>query len=138
VARLARDAPESASQIRGEAHFSSFKVIAGSEFDVQQGLSGLKRLMNEVIKPTARKLGIPEVGWKMLRRWNSTVMNEEHFSDRVRQTRLGHASPIVTNEHYTVVRDSVSRRAAEAIDRRLEESRKNSSKNVGTPEAVGV
>jgi len=98
----------------------------------------LKRLLNEVIKPTARKLGIPEVGWKMLRRWNSTVMNEEHFSDRVRQTRLGHASPIVTNEHYTVVRDSVSRRAAEAIDRRLEESRKNSSKNVGTPEAVGV
>jgi len=101
-----------------------------------------KRLMNEVIKPTARKLGIPKVGWKMLRLWNSTVMNEEHFSDKVRQTRLGHASPMVTNEHYTVVRDSVSRRAAEAIDRRLEEPLKNSSKNVGTnvgtAEEVGV
>jgi hypothetical protein len=51
-------------------------------------------------------------------------------------------SPIATNEHYTIVRDSASRRAAEIIDRRLEEARKNPSKNVGTtvgtPEVVDV
>jgi integrase len=103
----------------------------------------MKNMMNKVIKPVARKLGIQKVGWQMLRRWNSTVMNEESFSDKVRQVRLGHASPMVTNDHYTYVRDSVSRRAGEAIDDRLEEARKKNSPesvgtNVGTPEEVCV
>ncbi len=49
------------------------------------------------IKPIAERLGIPEVGWQ-LRHWNTTAMDEEGFSTKVRQTRVGHASPIVTNE----------------------------------------
>ena len=47
--------------------------------------------------PVAQKLGTQKVGWKMLRLLNSTVMNEESFSDKV---RLGHTSSIVTNDIY--------------------------------------
>jgi integrase len=86
----------------------------------------LKRLMEDIIKPVARKLGIKKVGWHMLRHWNSTTMDEEGFSSKVRQERLGHASTTVTDKHYTHVRDTVSRKAAEAIDRRLQATRRRS------------
>ena len=79
--------------------------------------------MKEIIKPVAKKLGIKKVGWHMLRHWNCTTMDETGFSSKVRQERLGHASA-TTNEGYTHVRDTVSRKAAEAIDRRLEAKQK--------------
>jgi integrase len=82
--------------------------------------------MKKIIKPVAKKLGIEKVGWHMLRHWNSTTMDETGFSSKVRQERLGHASATTTNEYYTHVRDTVSRKAAEAIDRRLEKSRRRS------------
>ena len=93
--------------------------------------------------PVAQKLGTQKVGWKMLRLWNSTVMNEESFSDKVRQVCLGHTSLIVTNDSYTYVRASVSRRAGEALDDRLEKARKKNSSesvctDVGTPKEVCV
>ncbi|MFB3924318.1 MAG: tyrosine-type recombinase/integrase [Terriglobia bacterium] len=102
-----------------------------------------KWLMQTVIQPTAAKLGIKRIGWHMLRKWNNTTLDEEGFSIKVRQERLGHASASVNLEHYTFVRDSASRRAAEAIDRRLEEARKklqsaNVGTNVGTLEFVNA
>ena len=60
----------------------------------------------------------------MVWHWNSTTMDETGFSSKVRQERLGHASAAITNEYYTHVRDTVSRKAAEAIDRRLETKQK--------------
>jgi len=100
----------------------------------------MKWMMNKIIKPAGRGLGIRKVGWQMLRHWNSTTLDEEHFSTKVRQHRLGHASPITTEVHYTHVRDSISRQAARAIDRRLQTSRKrvNLWKIVGTNVATEV
>ena len=89
--------------------------------------------MENIIKPVAQKLGIEKIGWHMLRHWNCTTMDETGFSSKVRQERLGHASA-TTNEGYTHVRDTVSRKAAEAIDRRLEKSRRRSQ--LGKKEAV--
>jgi integrase len=72
----------------------------------------LERLMEKIIKPVAKKLGIEKVGWHMLRHWNSTTMDEAGFSSKVRQERLGHASATTTNEYYTHVRNTFSRKAA--------------------------
>jgi integrase len=79
----------------------------------------------------------------MFGHWTNTTLDEEGFSIKIHQRRLGHSTATVNLEHYTHVRDSILRQAAKAIARRLEEVRKapqlaNVGKNVGTPEAVAV
>jgi hypothetical protein len=95
------------------------KYLAG-RFGVTPGLTQHNFVAVVFASPAALHAAMAELTESYNYRWNSTVMNEEGFSDKVRQVRAGHASPIVTNEHYAYVRDSVSRRAGEAIDDRLE------------------
>ena len=48
--------------------------------------------------PIAAKLGIKNLGSHMLRHWNSTTLDEDGFSTKVRQGRLGRPTAILNLE----------------------------------------
>jgi integrase len=76
-------------------------------------------LLEQVIRPTVRKLGITHVTWHLLRHWHSTVLHDEGISIKVAQERLGHSRAETTMKHYVHLSQQADAEAAKAVSRRL-------------------
>jgi integrase len=79
--------------------------IFGSALAASRG-SGPKEYRNVLrrsIQPKARELGLPNVTWRLLRHWHTTVLQDSGVPVKVAQERLGHSRPEITLRHYTHV-----------------------------------
>ncbi len=76
-------------------------------------------LLERVIQPTARNLGITPVTWHLLRHWHTTVLHDEGVPIKVTQERLGHSRAETTMKHYVHLSLQAEAKAAEAVSRRL-------------------
>jgi len=76
-------------------------------------------LLERVIRPTARRLGITPVTWHLLRHWHSTALHDEGISIKVAQERLGHSRAETTMKHYVHLSQQADAAAANAVSRRL-------------------
>jgi len=91
----------------------------------------LKRFMSTHVKPICNELGIRGVSLQALRHLNNSMMLSEGVDVKTRMDRLGHVSEN-TNMIYSHVGDEAQLAASEAIERRLEEARKElESKKAG-------
>lgn len=87
-------------------------------------------LLERVIRPTVRKLGITHVTWHLLRHWHSTALHDEGISIKVAQERLGHSRAETTMKHYVHLSQQADAEAAKAVSRRLRAASR-------TPRAAG-
>lgn len=71
-------------------------------------------LVQRVLKPTMRRLGLPETGWRSFRRSVATALSESREPVKAAQQQLGHSSPEVTLAVYT---QSVEESQRQAINR---------------------
>jgi integrase len=76
-------------------------------------------LLEQVIRPAAKKLGIRRVTWHLLRHWHSTVLHDEGVPIKVAQERLGHSRAETTMKHYVHLSQQADSEAANAVSRRL-------------------
>jgi len=76
-------------------------------------------VLERIIRPTARKLGITHLTWHLLRHWHTTVLHDEGIPIKVAQERLGHSRAETTMKHYVHVSQEAEAEAAEAVSRRL-------------------
>ena len=76
-------------------------------------------LLERVIRPTAKNLGISRVTWHLLRHWHSTVLHDEGVPIKVAQERLGHSRAETTMKHYVHLSQHADVEAANAVSRRL-------------------
>lgn len=76
-------------------------------------------LLEQVIRPAAKKLGIKRVTWHLLRHWHSTVLYDEGVPIKVAQERLGHSRAETTMKHYVHLSQQADAEAARAVSRRL-------------------
>jgi integrase len=76
-------------------------------------------LLEHVIRPVARKLGIKCMTWHLLRHWHSTVLHDEGVPIKVAQERLGHSRAETTMKHYVHLSQQADTEAAQAVSRRL-------------------
>jgi integrase len=92
----------------------------------------LERFMSTHVKPICDELGIKGVNLHALRHLNNSMMLSEGVDVKARMDRLGHVSEN-TNMIYSHVGDEAQLAASEAIERRLEEARKElESKKAGS------
>ena len=92
----------------------------------------LKRFMSTDVKPICEELGIKGANLHALRHLNNSMMLSEGVDVKTRMDRLGHVSEN-TNMIYSHVGDDTQLAASEAIERRLEEARKElESKKAGS------
>ena len=76
-------------------------------------------LLEQVIRPTVKKLGIRRVTWHLLRHWHSTVLHDEGVPIKVAQERLGHSRAETTMKHYVHLSQQADAEAANAVSRCL-------------------
>ncbi len=76
-------------------------------------------MLERIIRPTARKLGINHVTWHLLRHWHTTVLHEEGIPIKVAQERLGHSRAETTMKHCVHLSQQTEAEAAEGVSRRL-------------------
>jgi integrase len=101
-------------------------------------------VLERIIRPKVKELGLPRITLHLLRHWNLTTMVEEGVPVKVAQERLGHSRADTTMKHHLHVSDSVHTEAAQAISRRLKQSRKTQelsesvSHSVSELEVVGA
>lgn len=57
-------------------------------------------VLERIIQPTVKKLGITHVTWHLLRHWHTTVLHDEGVSIKATQERLGHSRAETTMKHY--------------------------------------
>jgi integrase len=76
-------------------------------------------LLEQVIRPAAKKLGIRPVTWHLLRHWHSTVLHDEGVPIKVAQERLGHSRAETTMKHYVHLSQQADAEAANAVSKRL-------------------
>jgi len=76
-------------------------------------------LLEQVMRPAAKKLGIRRVTWHLLRQWHSTVLHDEGIPIKVAQERLGHSRAETTMKHYVHLSQQADAEAANAVSRRL-------------------
>jgi integrase len=76
-------------------------------------------LLEQILRPTAEKLGITRVTWRLLRHWHSTVLHDEGVPIKVAQGRLGHSRAETTMKHYVHLSQQADADAANAVSRRL-------------------
>jgi integrase len=76
-------------------------------------------LLEQVLRPTAERLGITRVTWHLLRHWHSTVLHDEGVPIKVAQERLGHSRAETTMKHYMHLSRQADADAANAVSRRL-------------------
>lgn len=62
-----------------------------------------RNVLRRSIQPKARELGLPNVTWRLLRHWHTTVLQDSGVPVKVAQERLGHSRPEITLRHYTHV-----------------------------------
>ncbi len=96
-------------------------------FPNQRGTGPIRadNVLERVIRPKVKELGLPRITLHLLRHWNLTTMVEEGVSVKVAQERLGHSRSETTMKHYLHVSDEAHAHAAQAISRRLKTSRKD-------------
>jgi len=80
---------------------------------------GRNNLLERVIRPTARRLGITPVTWHLLHHWHSTALHDEGISIKVAQERLGHSRAETAMKHYVHLSQQADAAAANAVSRRL-------------------
>jgi integrase/predicted DNA-binding transcriptional regulator AlpA len=76
-------------------------------------------VLGRVIQPTARKLNLPHITWRLLRHWGTTQMVENRVPIKAAQQRLGHTRPDLLLKHYTHVLDESAQFAAETLSSQL-------------------
>jgi len=76
-------------------------------------------LLEQVLRPTAKRLGITRVTWHLLRHWHSAVLYDEGVPIKVAQERLGHSRAETTMKHYMHLSRQADADAANAVSRRL-------------------
>jgi integrase len=76
-------------------------------------------LLEHVLRPAARKLGITRITWHLLRHWHSTVLHDEGVPIKAAQERLGHSRAETTMKHYVHLSQQADEDAANAVSRRL-------------------
>jgi len=72
-------------------------------------------ILRRKIQPKAKELGLPHVTWRLLRHWNSTVLQDSGVPVRVAMERLGHSRPETTLMHYSHVTISKADEAAQIV-----------------------
>jgi integrase len=72
-------------------------------------------ILRRKIQPKAKELGLPNVTWRLLRHWNSTVLQDSGVPVRVAMERLGHSRPETTLMHYSHVTISKADEAAQIV-----------------------
>ena len=72
-------------------------------------------ILRRKIQPKAIELGLPHVTWRLLRHWNSTVLQDSGVPVRVAMERLGHSRPETTLMHYSHVTISKADEAAQIV-----------------------
>jgi integrase len=87
-------------------------------------------LLERVIRPAVKKLGITHVTWHLLRHWHTTLLHDEGVSIKVAQERLGHSRAETTVKHYVHLSLKADAEAANAVSRRLRTARKSCSRRV--------
>ena len=81
-------------------------------------------VLERIIRPAVKKLGITHVTWHLLRHWHTTVLHEEGVSIKVTQERLGHSRTETTMKHCVHLSQQADAEAANAVSRRLRRSAK--------------
>ena len=81
-------------------------------------------VLERIIRPAVRKLGITHVTWHLLRHWHTTVLHDEGVSIKVTQERLGHSRAETTMKHYVHLSQQADAEAANAVSRRLRTAQK--------------
>ncbi len=84
-------------------------------------------VLEKVIRPAVKKLGVTRVTWHLLRHWHTTALSEVGVPIKAVQERLGHSRAETTMKHYLHISEQVHREAARAISRRLRTTRKTST-----------
>ncbi len=115
-------------------------------FPNQRGTGPVRadNVLERVIRPKVKELGLPRITLHLLRHWNLTTMVEEGVPLKVAQERMGHSRSDTTMKHYLHVSDEAHAEAAQAISRRLKTSRKDRevsesvSNSVSELEVVGA
>ncbi len=115
-------------------------------FPNQRGTGPMQadNVLERVIRPRVKALGLRRITLHLLRHWNLTTMVEEGVPVKVAQERLGHSRSDTRMKHYLHVSDSAHAEAAQAISRRLHASRKDHelpesvSNSVSKLEVVGA
>jgi integrase len=88
-----------------------YEVLTKYPERMRQMLGVLRRK----IQPKAKELGLPHVTWRLLRHWNSTVLQDSGVPVRVAMERLGHSRPETTLRHYSHVTISKADEAAQIL-----------------------
>jgi integrase len=81
-------------------------------------------VLERIIRPAVKKLGITHVTWHLLRHWHTTVLHDEGVSIKVTQERLGHSRAETTMKHYVHLSQQADAEAANAVSRRMRTARK--------------
>jgi len=87
-------------------------------FATREGLP-LERwnLLRKHLKPTAKKLGLPDVTWHLLRHSHATMLDTVGTPLGTMQSLLGHSTPEITREIYLHAIPEEQRRAVESVER---------------------
>ena len=76
-------------------------------------------MLERIIQPAVKKLGITHVTWHLLRHWHTTVLHDAGVSIKVTQERLGHSRAETTMKHYVHLSQQADAEAANAVSRRM-------------------
>ena len=74
-------------------------------------------LLRKHLKPAARKLGLPNVTWHLLRHGHATMLDVVGTPIGTMQSLLGHSTPEITREIYLHAIPEEQRRAVERVER---------------------
>ena len=76
-------------------------------------------ILERVIRPAVRKLGMKRVTFHLLRHWAITTLLEEGVQVKVVQKMVGHSRIDTTLKYYQHITDSQMHEAAETLSRRV-------------------
>ena len=68
--------------------------------------------LRRILKPTARRVGIPDFDWQYLRHWSCSYQAEQGTPVEVLHKRLGHRDIRTTVQYYMHIPDVRARAAA--------------------------
>jgi integrase len=74
-------------------------------------------LLRKHLKPVARKPGLPDVTWHLLRQSHATMLDVVGTPLGTMQALLGHSTPGITREIYLHAIPEEQRRAVESVER---------------------
>ena len=76
-------------------------------------------VLERIVQPAVKKLGIAHVTWHLLRHWHTTVLHDAGVSIKVTRERLGHSRAETTMKHYIHLSQQADAEAANAVSRRM-------------------